>query len=103
MKLTTNDLVVLLEELYGIQKKWYEIGLQLKVSTESLESIDQDKNDPSTSLRRILMLWLKSEKATWSDLCKALSNCTVNEMELAEKLKETYMSGQSSQQSTGKL
>ena len=91
MALTLNDLALILDELHDVCKKWYEIGLRLpSVPVEDLESILSEYLPDLHSLRRVLVIWLRSERATWSVLCEALSNRMIDEPELAEKLRNNF-------------
>ena len=93
MSLIFNDLAVVLDELHDVRKMWYEIGLRLQVSVEDLETISSEHKSDQHSLRRVILLWLKSGTATWAALCEALSNRTVGEVTLAGKLRERYCKG----------
>ena len=91
MALVLNDLAIVLDELHDVRKMWYEIGLRLQVSVEDLETISSEHKSDQHSLRRVVLLWLKSRNATWSVLCNALNNRTVGEMSLADKLRKRYI------------
>ena len=90
MSLVLNDLAVVLDELHDVRKMWYEIGLRLQLPVEDLEIISSEHKNDQQSLRRVILLWLKSGTATWAKLCDALSNRTVGEMTLADKLRGRY-------------
>ena len=90
MSLVLNDLAVVLDELHDARKVWYEIGLRLQLPVEDLETISSEHKSDQHSLRRVILLWLKSGIATWAKLCEALTNRTVGEMTLADKLRERY-------------
>ena len=91
MVLGLNDLPTVLDELYDIRDKWYNLGLRLNVSTEKLESLTS--HDQDSCFRQVLVNWLKSGKATWLALCQALSHRTVGQEELARKLQTKYLAG----------
>ena len=84
-----DHLVDILEELWDVSSKWYNIGLKLKLSVGTLESL---KADPSTALREMLLLWLKKVDPlpTWEGLACALESRTVGEPRLAEQLRTKY-------------
>ena len=90
MSLVLNDLAVVLDELHDVRKMWYEIGLRLQLPVEDLETISSEHKNDQQSLRRVILLWLKSGAAMWAKLCDALSNRTVGETTLADKLRERY-------------
>lgn len=94
-RLVLNDLGLVLDELHNVRKMWYEIGLRLQVSVEDLETISSEHKSDQHSLRRVILLWLKSGSATctWAKLCGALSNRTVGDVTLAEKLRDRYCKG----------
>ena len=92
MSLVLNDLAVVLDELHDVRKMWYEIGLRLQLPVEDLETISSEHKNDQHSLRRVVLLWLKSGNATWIKLCDALSNRMVGEMTMADKLRERYCS-----------
>ena len=98
-----NDLKLVLEELHNVRKKWYEIGLQLSTPVEDLESIlSENKNDQNVCLRRVLMIWLKSGKANWPTMCEVLTNRTIDEMVLAEQLRQKHVTSPSTKPSGGR-
>ena len=92
MVLGLNDLPTVLDELYDIRDKWYNLGLRLDVPTKKLESI-LTSHDLDNCFRQVLVLWLKSGKATWSALCQALGHRTVGQVELAATLQAKYLTG----------
>ena len=92
MVLGLNDLPTVLDELYDIRDKWYNVGLRLDVPTEKLESI-LISHDRDNCFRQVLVLWLKSGKATWLGLCQALRHRTVGRVKLAATLQTKYHTG----------
>lgn len=91
MALGVNDLPKVLDELYDIRDKWYNLGLRLNVPTEKLESLTS--HDQDSCFRQVLVDWLKSGKATWWTLCEALSHRTVGQEGLAKLLQAKYPTG----------
>ena len=90
-KLTKDDLKTVLEELAdGVSSKWYLIGIQLNVSTDKLDSQQQNGTDCKALLCNVLLTWIKTGKATWEALTEALRSDTVEEMALAEQLRSGY-------------
>ena len=90
--LSIDDLGKVNEEIYAASLKWYKIGLQLKVSPNSLDKIKAEESDFSDKLLEMLKAWLKKvqPKPTWAALVKALKNHTVDEELLAAKLEKKY-------------
>ena len=55
--------------------KWYNLGLQLLDPGHAhvLDTIESEKNDPSTCCRKMFNEWLKSDElASWDKVIKAL-------------------------------
>ena len=93
MLLGVNDLTQVLDELYDVRTKWYDIGLRLNVPAKELEEIKFDAPDDNTCLRQVLIIWLRSGKATWLDLCQALRHRTIDQGNLADALLAKYHTG----------
>ena len=97
--LSLNDLANVLTELHIAQAKWYNLGLQLKVSVTDLQRIESEyKNDHGTCLRQMLVRWLETGSATWEALIEALQAPIVHGGEnqtstLAETLQMKYCEG----------
>ena len=91
MVLGVNDLVKVLDELYDVRDKWYDIGLRLNVPAETLEKIKAP--DDNSCLRQVLIIWLRSGKATWIDLCQVLRHRTIDQEKLADSLLAKYDTG----------
>ena len=92
------ELSVLLEELFDVKRKWYNIGLQLKVPDTKLDEIEStSKDDIEVALRRVLQEWLKQlePRPTWGSLVRALRSRTVSEHDLAANLEGRYVASAS--------
>ena len=86
-----NNLGRVQEEIFEARTKWYDIGLQLNVQVHTLDSIKSQFSDPKDCLREILKVWLKTAgKTTWKTLVDALMSRTIEESQLAARLKEKY-------------
>ena len=82
------DLAKLLRFLNDARAKWYDIGIQLNISTGTLDAINQEnRSDCSKCLREMVKHWLnrKSPRATFDALIDALTSDPVGENTLAEK------------------
>ena len=92
--LSLSDLGDVLTELHPARAKWFNIGLQLKVSVTDLQRIESEyKNDHSTCLRQMLIKWLEMGSATWEVICDALQAPIVQGGEsntLAQHLRNKY-------------
>ena len=81
----------LVDELFGVKKKWYSIGLQLNISDGTLDSIDAEcKDNHTVALRRMLQEWRKQEETSWAAVVKVLQSQSVGEYTLAKNLKGRY-------------
>lgn len=82
----------LVEELHGVKKRWYHIGLQLKVSDEALDGIDAECNDNHVdALLRMLKEWRRQGETSWTAVVKALRSRSVGEHLLAKNLEERFI------------
>ena len=89
--LTSDDLRLLLEELVDVLILFYPLGLQLKVGTEALDSIQAQFSDPTLQLREMLKVWLTTAyKPSWKTLTDGLRSRSVGESQLADDLKAKY-------------
>ena len=77
------------EFLYDIRRKWYDIGVELDVPTNKLDTIRDKFKDQKDCLNEMLKERLK-KPLTWSELSKALRARCINEEELAD---ESELSG----------
>ena len=91
MVLGVNDLVKVLDELYDVRAKWYDIGLRLNLPAETLEK--KRGPDDNSCLREVLIIWLQSGEATWLELCQALCHRTIGQESLADALQAKYHTG----------
>ena len=91
-QLSINDLLVVMEELNDVRAKWYNIGLQLRMSVGTLDAIKEQYDDPSHCLRETLKTWLKTSPSapTWTNIVDALRSSTVGEVRLAADLQNKY-------------
>ena len=95
-QLSVDDLPVVMEELNDTRAKWYNIGLQLRMSVGTLNAIKKDCNSTSDCLRETLTTWLKTcpSPPTWKNIVDALRSSTVGEVRLAVDLEQKYCSTQ---------
>ena len=81
MKTLTNDLA-------KVAHKWYQIGLQLGVNCRDLDKIKGEENGAQACLSKMLSHWLSTNAgATKTDLVDMLVSNTINEQQLARKLR----------------
>ena len=95
-QLSVNDLPVVMEELNETRVKWYDIGLQLRMSVGTLDAIKEQYDDPSHCIRETLKTWLKTcpSHPTWNNIIDTLRSSTVGEIRLAASLEQKYCSTQ---------
>ena len=82
------DLTKLLRFLHDARVKWYDIGIQLNISTSTLDAIRQENHsDCGKCLQEMVKHWLnrKFPQATFDALIDALTSEPVGEIILAEK------------------
>ena len=80
------ELGELLNDLCDLATRWYEIGLQLHLSTNELDAIKYDSKDVNECFRNMLKKWLTKTSSTWRSLIHALKSPALNEQMLAGKL-----------------
>ena len=86
MELTVSDLFSVHEAVHLARSSWYNIGLQLGVPVDTLDSIERERGDDGDHLRNAMKWWLKRGTPTWGALSHALKSPTVGECQLAKKL-----------------
>jgi len=71
--------------------RWYNLGLQLNLRPETLETIRAHFNDPRDQLREMLKTWLTtSDNPSWKTLTNALKSPAMGESRLAGGLETKY-------------
>lgn len=95
MALKLGDLGLVLEETCEARARWYDLGLALRVSVPTLESIKAEYSDPKDRHREMLAAWLKhaEPQPTWEAMIKALASKVVEEGPLAKRLEDEYCQG----------
>ena len=91
LKLTSDDLGCVMEEVVDVSAEWYNLGLQLKVRTAELDSIRAQTSTPKIQLREMLNIWLRTgDDPSWETLTDALRSRSVGANRLASTLKQKY-------------
>lgn len=86
-----NDLGDLQEALFDIRANWNSIGLMLKISVGTLESIRYQYSSPADQLRETLKEWLrKDERQSWEVIVGILRSNSVGEPKLARDIEARY-------------
>lgn len=92
--LSKKDLASIQNYLASIKHKWEDIGVQLKLDPEYLESLSNKQNSTdSNNMRKMVLAWLtgKDQVATWKMLCQALRSPAVDEVGIAERIEREEM------------
>ena len=90
-----RDLGTIQEDLHAARKHWYNIGVQLQIPVDTLDSIKVENTyNNGECLREVMKNWLKrvDPRPTWRDVVTALNSRTVGECKLAEELKNKHCS-----------
>ena len=86
--LTPSDLSKILSALWEGRSRWYNLGLELKLSPGTLEAIKlENPHVLGDCFRAMLYEWLKKDdpSRTWQTLSKALRSPTVKMGELVKE------------------
>ena len=90
-KLTSDDLGCVFEVVLDVSAQWYNLGLQLKLRTGTLDRIYAQFRDPRDQLREMLKTWLTtSENTSWKAITVALRSQSVGATQLAGDLETKY-------------
>ena len=86
------DLQCVRREIFSINHKWYDIGLELKVVFTTLDNIKANFSETCKCLTEMLKHWLTRTHPhpSWSGLVKALSSEPVGEKRLAREIHDKY-------------
>ena len=95
--LTPENLATLVNELYEVRAKWYDLGVQLRMKTPDLDAIETEHPKHSdVCLRKMLSMWLTREvpsPPTWQRVVDALSSPAVNRTDIAERIRKSHCNG----------
>ena len=90
-KLTPDDLGYVLEEVLDVSPQWYNLGLQLKLRSGTLDMIRTRFSDPKDQLLEMLKTWLTTnDNPCWRTLTDALRSQSVRATQLAADLETKY-------------
>ena len=81
------------EALHGTDPKWMAIGIQLRIPNAKLTKIAAEHQYANLEdcNRRMQIAWLKTGKATWADLVKALRTKSVGLPEVANSIESLHI------------
>ena len=90
--LSIDDLGVVNEASLDARIKWYEIGLELGISPDTLNAIkEESQSNSGTCLRNTLMYWLQnSTNRNWRALANAMSSRTVGRQDIADRILQKH-------------
>ena len=74
-----------------ITAKWQEMGIQLGLQQNDLDTIQLCSNVPNTCFQNVFGLWKQKQcsEYSWTTICTALTS--MNEHRLASTIKEKYL------------
>ena len=89
--LTEKDWSKVQNVLHGRDYKWQAIGIQLSISHAELTRIRQECGDNLEECNREMQIaWLKTGRATWAALARALRSAPIGLLEDAKRIQEKY-------------
>ena len=92
-RLTTEDLRIVRSEIFRAARKWYDIGVELRMSPDKLDSIkEMCSNNPEDCLRELLKTWLDGDdpNTNWKSIVAALRSPAVGHYYLSNKIRLKY-------------
>ena len=94
-QLTLEDLPEVRGALYEVCAKWYDIGVELRLSIGALNAIRKNFPDTADCLREMCSNWLRcvNPSPSWEALIKVLASPPVGEWQLAQQLRDKYCDG----------
>ena len=85
-----------MNELHEIRADWYDLGVQLRMTTSDLDVIKVvNMNDSKKCLRQMLSEWLRKTTPSlpsWQRVVDALCSPAIDRPALADKIRRTYCS-----------
>ena len=86
-ELSIDDLLNVYEVVFTTRSEWYNLGLALKISSNTLSAIEKDGGSVAACFRKVLQEWLQSgSKKTFTVLAEALGGKLVGRADLKEKI-----------------
>ena len=84
---------ILLSELAKVQTKWLEIGIQLGIKRNKLETFERDHPSTSRCLMATVSYWLDGNTnipVSWESVVTILNDPFVDESGIAKQIQEKY-------------
>ena len=81
------------KELLPVSAKWYDLGLELDLSSDTLDNIKSTFGENNDRLRECVKIFLKqvSPVPTWEVIVKALAEPHVGYSHLAQELADKFV------------
>ena len=77
---------------YARTSKWFVLGVLLQLDIQKLNDIKKKNEDEEEKLLQMYELWLSSKpNATYEDLIKALESKPLEEITVADELRQSIM------------
>ncbi len=89
-EISSDDLVQVLEELFTVQNKWYNIGLCLGLNSVILDNIQNANQTNDVCLRDMLNQRINQGGLTWEKIAKALEEVIVGRKGEAQQVRARY-------------
>ena len=87
--LEIKDLRIVQKAVWDARSKWYDVGVELLVSPDTLDAIKENERYVCEScFREMLKEWLRrtEPRPTWTELAKALKSPVIGYGHLADEL-----------------
>ena len=83
-----NDLRRVQDTIWEARTQWYNLGLGLDITPDTLDSIElANQQNPDRCFRAMLTKWLREhQQPTWSALAEALRSPSVGLSQLAQEI-----------------
>ena len=83
-----EDLADVMKETWETKSSWYNIGVCLLISPDTLDTIEKEHQCVDTCFREMLKTWLRASypRPTWTKLAEALRSPMVGYESLADEL-----------------
>ena len=90
IRLTKNDLKEVRNKVLPATSKWYDLGLELGILSDDLDTVKTGNDKPQDCLREVLKRWLDNAELTptWTTIIIALRSPAVGHHSLAEELEQ---------------
>ena len=89
-KLKLEDLLIIKTKLFNARTQWEDIGLMLKIDSETLKSIKlENRENHEACLQKMLTKRLEAfGPLSWSEVCVCLRSPTVSRIDVAVEIED---------------